>query len=90
MIDNDARGRVRAIPIAAGMNFRRRSPSEIARIVLQVIFVAVTAALFLAWLTSPNVRRPAVWGFAPQSGCPSVGRGGAPCFNHSGNDDRSN
>ncbi|MGD0563444.1 MAG: hypothetical protein ABSA66_10150 [Roseiarcus sp.] len=54
MIKNSARARVSAIPIAAGMNFGRRPSGEVARIVSQVIFVAITAALFIAWLISSH------------------------------------
>jgi hypothetical protein len=54
VIKNSARARVSAIPIAAGMNFGRRPSGEVARIVSQVIFVAITAALFIAWLISSH------------------------------------
>jgi len=52
VIENSARARVGAIPIAAGANFRRRPPGGVARIASQAIFVAITAALFIAWLIS--------------------------------------
>ncbi|HYA71603.1 MAG TPA: hypothetical protein VEF36_00450 [Roseiarcus sp.] len=51
VIENSARARVGAIPIA-GANFRRRPPGGVARIASQAIFVAITAALFIAWLIS--------------------------------------
>ncbi len=54
VIENSARARVGAIPIAAGANFRRRPPGEIARVVSQAIFVAITAALFIAWSISSH------------------------------------
>jgi hypothetical protein len=53
VIDNNFRARG-AIPIAAGANFRRRPPGEIARVVSQAIFVAITAALFIAWMISSH------------------------------------
>lgn len=54
VIENRPRARVGAIPIAAGMNFRRRPPGETARTVSQAIFVAITAALFIVWLISSH------------------------------------
>lgn len=53
VIDNNARARG-AIPIAAGANLRRPPPGEAARSVWQAIFVAVTAALFIAWMISSH------------------------------------
>jgi hypothetical protein len=54
VIDNNARARLSAIPIATGANFRRRPPGETARIVSQAIFVATTAALFIVWMISSH------------------------------------
>jgi len=54
VIENNARARVSAIPIAAGANLRGRPPGEVARIASQAIYVAITAALFIAWLISSH------------------------------------
>ena len=54
MIENSPHASVSAIALAADMNFRRRSRSEIARAASRAIFVAVTAVLFLAWLASSH------------------------------------
>jgi hypothetical protein len=56
------------------MNFRRLSASEIALIVLRVIFVGVTVALFFAWLSSANTGSR---GLSADADCVSFGRGGA-------------
>jgi hypothetical protein len=60
---------------AVEMNFRRRSASEIALIVLYAIFVGVTVALFFAWLGERRLTADA--------DCVSFGRGGARCVSHS-------
>ena len=65
---------------AVEMNFRRRSASEIAVIVLCGIFVGVTVALFLAWLSSASTGSP---GLSADADCVSFGRGGARCVGHS-------
>ena len=65
---------------AIEMNFRRRSASEIALIVLRVIFLGVTGALFFAWLSSANTGSR---GLSADADCVSFGRGGARCVTHS-------
>ena len=65
---------------AVEMNFRRRPASEIALIVLRVIFVGVTVALFFAWLSSASTGSR---GLSADADCVSFGRGGARCVTHS-------
>ena len=64
---------------AVEMDFRRRSASEIALTVLRVIFVGVTVALFLAWLSSASTGSP---GLSADADCVSFGRGGARYVSH--------
>ena len=65
---------------AVEMNFRRWSASEIALIVLRVIFVGVTVTLFFAWLSSASTGSR---GLSADADCVSFGRGGARCVTHS-------
>ena len=65
---------------AVEMNFRRRSASEIALIVLRVIFVGVTVTLFFAWLSSASTGSR---GLSADADCVSFGRGDARCVSHS-------
>jgi ammonia channel protein AmtB len=54
VVEHSPRARFSAIAVAADTNFRRRPPIEIVRTLFQVAFVAVTAALFIAWLASSH------------------------------------
>ena len=71
---------------AIELNFRRRSPSEIALIALRAVFVGLTVALFFAWLTSANMRGRAGPGLTADADCVSLGRGGARCASRSAGD----
>ena len=63
-----------ALASAAGARLRRRPPGELIVIVLQVIFVGATAALFLAWLMSAAGGERSA-----DPGCESLGKGGVRC-----------
>ena len=71
---------------AVEMNFRKRSASEIALIVLRAIFVGVTVALFFAWLSSANTGSR---GLSADADCVSFGRGDARCVSHSDGESNS-
>ena len=64
---------------AFAVGFIHRPTSEIVLDVMRLIFVGVTAALFLAWLTSAN--RGGV-GRSADADCVSSGRSGARCTSH--------
>ena len=65
---------------AVEMNFRRRSASEIALVVLCGVFVGAIVALFFAWLSSASTGSR---GLSADADCVSFGRGGARCVGHS-------
>jgi len=66
---------------------RRHTPSEVALLALQAMFVAIIVASLIAWLTPSNLRRSAV---GAGSDCVSFGRGGAYCAGNSASAERSN
>ena len=90
MFENALRAIVSALASAPKTKRRRRSPNEVALIALQALFIAITVASFVAWLTPSNARRSAISGFGPQSDCISFGRGGTDCTGNSAIDERSN
>jgi hypothetical protein len=54
VFEDSPRAEVGAIASAMDMNFRRRPPSEIARVVSRALFVGATAVLFVAWMASSH------------------------------------
>ena len=62
---------------AIGTNFRRRLNGEAALTALRFVFVGLTAALFLAWLTSANTGGRT--NGQSSAACVGSGRGGARC-----------
>ena len=90
MFETTSRVKVSAIALAVKAKRRHQSSSEFALTALQVMFIAVTVLLFVAWLTPSNSHRSTIWGFAPESDCVSLGRGGADCTGNSAIDNRSN
>jgi len=89
MFASAPRIKVSAIASAFKANRRHQSPGEFALTALQVVVLAVTVLLFVAWLTPSNSRRATIWGSAPESNCVSSGKGGAYCAGNSAIDDRS-
>lgn len=90
MFESGPRGKVSAMASAVETKRRRRSPSEVALLALQVMFVAIAVASCVAWLTPSNSRRSAISGVDGQSDCVGLGRGGAFCAGNSAINDRSN
>ena len=90
MFENTPRVKISAIALAVKAKRRHQTPSEFALTALQVMFIAITVLLFVAWLTPSNSHRSTIWGFGPESNCVSLGRGGANCAGNSAIDDRSN
>jgi hypothetical protein len=90
MFESTPRVEISAIASAVKAKQRHQTPSEFALTALQVMFVAITVLLFVAWLTPSNSQRSTIWGFAPESNCVSVGRGGVDCTRNSAIDNRSN
>jgi hypothetical protein len=68
-----------ALTSAAEFRLRHRPRGDSEFIILQVLFVGVIAALFLAWLTSANTRMANRWAASGDLSCESFGRGGARC-----------
>ena len=54
LFENSPRAGVSPIGYAVDANVRRRAPGEIASAVSQAIFVALTAALFVAWMATSH------------------------------------
>jgi hypothetical protein len=90
MFESTPRVKVSAIVSAVKAKRRHQSLSEFALTALQVMFIAITVLLFVAWLTPSSSHRSTIWGFGPESDCVSLGRGGAYCTGKSAIDDRSN
>jgi hypothetical protein len=90
MFESAPRAKISAITSAVKVKRRHQSASEFALTALQVMFIAITVLLFVAWLTPSNSHRSTIWGFAPESDCVSLGRGGADCTGNSAIDNRSN
>ena len=90
MFESTPRVKIGAIALAVRAKQRHQSPSEFALTALQVMFIAITVLLFVAWLTPSNSHRFTIWGFGPESNCVSVGRGGVDCTGNSATDNRSN
>jgi hypothetical protein len=90
MFESAARAKISAITLAVKAKRRHQSASEFALTALQVMFIAITVVLFVAWLTPSNSRRSTIWGVGPESDCVSLGRGGADCIRNSAIDNRSN
>jgi len=90
MFENTPRVKISAIALAVKAKRRHQTPSEFALTALQVMFIAITVLLFVAWLTPSNSHRSTIWGFAPKSDCVGLGRGGAACTGNSAIDNRSN
>ena len=90
MFESAPRVKISAIASAVKAKRRHQTPSEFALTALQVMFIAITVLLFVAWLTPSNSHRFTIWGFGPESNCVSVGRGGVDCTRNSAIDDRSN
>jgi hypothetical protein len=51
MFPDSPRNRIRAVSAAVDVNSHRKAGAALALAVSQALFVAVTAALFIAWLT---------------------------------------
>ena len=90
MFESAPRAKISVITLAVKAKRRHQSASEFALTALQVMFIAITVLLFVAWLTPSNSHRFTIWGFGPESNCVSVGRGGVDCTRNSVIDDRSN
>ena len=90
MFESAPRAKISAITSAVKVKRRHQSASEFALTALQVMFIAITVLLFVAWLTPSNSHRFTIWGSAPESNCVSLGKGGAYCAGNSAIDDRSN
>ena len=90
MFESTPRVKISAIASAVKAKQRHQTPSEFALTALQVMFIAITVLLFVAWLTPSNSHRSTIWGFGPESNCVSLGRGGADCTGNSAIDNRSN
>lgn len=71
------------------LNFRPRLPREVVLVVLQAIFVGVTAVLFFTWVASLSAGGLAIWGRSSKLDCVSFGRGGSLCPSRSSADGRS-
>jgi hypothetical protein len=68
----------RALNPAAGITARLRARSDISGALLLLVFAAVTATLFFAWLSSWNMGPP-IAAKSPPADCTSLGRGGLSC-----------
>ena len=88
MFENTPRVKISAIALAVKAKRRHQTPSEFALTALQVMFIAITVLLFVAWLTPSNSHRSTIWGFGPRSDCIKLGRGSADCTSNSAIDDR--
>jgi len=90
MFESASHARVGAFARAVEAKRRHRSPSELALVALQAMFIAITVASFAAWSAPSRSHRSDISGFGPESDCASFGRGGVYCSGTSAIDDRSN
>jgi hypothetical protein len=72
----------------ASTNVRPGARSYMSGALLLLVFAAVTATLFFAWLGSWNTRSP-IAAMSPPADCTSLGRGGLSCAGPSSTGGRS-
>jgi hypothetical protein len=72
----------------ASIDARPAARSDMSGALLLLVFAAVTATLFFAWLSSWNTRWP-IAAMSPPADCTSLGRGGLSCAGPSATGGRS-